>query len=278
PFGGQFPDPFRDLASISRILDWYGTLSVPVHISAFHAPGDFKSNLGYWHRRNWDEELKTEWIQKFYTIAFSKALMRQITYWCAVDKPYQKAKLGLLDVTCSPRESFYALKRLIMENWTTRLNTTTDTNGQVEFRGFAGDYNVSVSTKDSTRNFTIHVDERKSNTYTLNLGRAKVEGVDRPKAEQAIFQAGEAVSRAKAEGRTIYLDRAENFLEDARKALIEENYTQAILLAEEAKYAADNAVTWIVIPAILASAGGALSASVILYRRTRAKKRKPSAL
>jgi len=86
------------------------------------------------------------------------------------------------------------------------------------------------------------------------------------------------VSKAKAEGRTIYLDRAESLLEDARKALVEENCTQAIVLAEESERAADLAVTWLVIPAIMAFAGGILSGSAILFRRVRARKRKPSAL
>jgi len=271
----QIPLPFRDLASVSRILDWYHTLSEPIHVQV-HVPGNFKSNLGYWHRRSWDEELQAEWIEKFYTIAFSKPLMREITYWSARDSDYMKANRGLLDVHYIPRESFYALRRLITENWTTRLHTKTDANGQLEFRGFAGDYNITVSAKDFTPNFTVHVYEGASNAYTINLGRAKAEGVDRAKAERAIAQAGEAVSRAKAEGRTIYLDRAENLLEDAGKALIEENFTQAMLLAEEANRAADLAVTWLVIPAIIAFVGGVLCGSVILYRHVRAKRRKPS--
>lgn len=172
-FGGQFPYPFRDLASISRILDWYGTLSIPVHITAFNAPGDFTSNLGYWHRRSWDEELKIEWIEKFYTIAFSKQPMREITYWFSRDADYFRTKLGLFDVSGQPRESCYALRRLLTENWTTRLHMKTDSNGQLEFRGFAGDYNITVSTKDLTTNFTIHVYEGSDNTYTLKLERVE---------------------------------------------------------------------------------------------------------
>ena len=172
-FGGQFPYPFRDLASISRILDWYGTLSIPIHITAFNAPGDFTSNLGYWHRRSWDEELKIEWIEKFYTIAFSKQPMRQITYWFSKDADYFRTKLGLFDVSNQPRKSCYALRRLLTENWTTRLHMKTDSNGQLEFRGFAGDYSITVSTKDLTTNFTIHVYEGSNNTYTLKLERVE---------------------------------------------------------------------------------------------------------
>jgi len=264
--GLQSPYFFRDLASISRILDWYGTLSKPIHITEFNVPGDFRSNLGYWHKRVWDEELKVEWIKNFYTIAFSKLPMKEITYWEAVDRSSTKAKRGLLDLRDFPTESYYALRKLITEDWTTHLSLKTDSNGQVEFRGFAGDYNVTVSTKDFTANFTIHVNERASDMYTINPGEAE--------AERAIGQAKEAVSKAKAEGRTLNLERAEKLLEDARRALIDENYAQAILLAEEANRAAESAVTWLVIPVIIAFAGSFLTGSVILFRRVRAKRRK----
>jgi len=79
--GPNVPYPFRDLSSISRILDWYGTLSVPIYITEFNVPGNFVSPLGYWHKRSWDESLKSEWIEKFYTIAFSKPNVRMVTYW-----------------------------------------------------------------------------------------------------------------------------------------------------------------------------------------------------
>lgn len=134
--------------------------------------------------------------------------MRQITYWFSKDADYFRTKLGLFDVSDQPRESCYALRRLLTENWTTRLHMKTDSNGQLEFRGFAGDYNITVSTKDLTTNFTIHVYEGSNNKYTLKLERVEK--------------------------------------------------------------------TWLIIPAIIAFAGGVLSGSVILYRRVRAKKRKSS--
>jgi len=172
--GERVPYPFRDLASISHILDWYDTLSVPIHITEVNAPGNFTSQLGFWHQRSWDERLKVEWIEKFYTIAYSKPHIKEITYCSPRDEPFIRAETGLLSVSYVPRESFYALKRLITENWTTRLNMKTDANGQIEFRGFAGDYNITVSAENLTKNFTIHVFEGESNTYQIKFDRNKV--------------------------------------------------------------------------------------------------------
>jgi endo-1,4-beta-xylanase len=160
---------FRDLGSISRIFDWYNTLGVPVHITDFFASGQFSTQLGYWHKSSWDEDLKSEWIKEFYTIAFSKPLVKQITYWDSVDQDFMTTEPGLLDANYVPRESFYALKRLITEDWTTRLVGKTDENGQVMFRGFAGDYAITIMTKNGLVNSTIHVDEQASQAYMIKM-------------------------------------------------------------------------------------------------------------
>jgi len=258
--GPNVPYPFRDLSSISRILDWYGNLSVPVYITEFNAPGQFTSPLGYWHKRSWDESLKSEWIEKFYTIAFSKTNVRMVTYWSAVDAAAQNIERGLLDAYSHPRQSYYTVKRLITDDWTTRLRTKTDANGQVQFRGFAGNYTVTIGTKNGAFNFTIHVNEQASQSFTVNLGRAN--------AEHAIAEATEAVNKARREGRTIFLDKAEDLLEDSQKALSEANYDQATVLAEEANQTANGAMSWLIMPAI-AVAGVAVAAGVLLRRRAK---------
>ena len=269
-YGAQSPYFFRDLASISRLLDWYGTLSKPIHITEFNVPGNFESNLGYWHNRSWDETLKTEWIKRFYTIAFSKPLLKEITYWSAIDQPYMRANRGLLDSHDSPRESYYALKSLITGNWTTRLTRNTDATGQVSFRGFAGNYTITIRTENGLVNSTIHVNEQTSQVYTIKVGRAPTSAVTRMEAEQAIVKATEAVSKAKTEGRTILLNKGESLLQDAERALAEENYTQAILSAQEANQAAESAVTWLVVPVAVVFVG--LAVAVIVWLRKRAKK------
>jgi hypothetical protein len=265
--GFQSPYFFRDLASISRLLDWYGTLSKPIHITEFNVPGNFESNLGYWHNRSWDETLKTEWIKRFYTIAFSKPLLKEITYWSAIDQPYMRANRGLLDSHHSPRESYYALKSLITGNWTTHLTLNTDANGQVSFRGFAGNYTIMINTKNSPINSTIHVSEQTSQAYTIKIGQPSTHVAGMVEAEQAIANATEAVNKAKTEGRTILLDKAESLLQDAERALAEENYTQAILSAQEASQAAESAVTWLVMPAVVAFAGVIVSVAMLLRKR-----------
>jgi len=174
--GRATPYSFRDLASISRLLDWYGTLNVPMYIHSFSASTNYTSPLGYWHRRSWDDYLQAEWIEKFYTIAFSKKNMKEITYVLDPLTGKMTSDRGLLswddaNQSCVPRQSFYTLKSLITEKWTTRLETETDVNGEVHFRGFAGNYNITVRDKGLAKNFTIHVFEGESNAYQIRFDR-----------------------------------------------------------------------------------------------------------
>jgi hypothetical protein len=266
--GPDIPYPFRDLSSISRILDWYGTLSIPIYITEFDVPGNFASPLGYWHKRSWDESLKSEWIEKFYTIAFSKTNVRMVTYWSAADVASQKIERGLLDAYSQPRQSYYTLKKLITDDWTTRLGMKTDANGQVQFRGFAGNYTITIGTKNGGVNSTIHVSEQTSQEYTINMGQFPTGNLVRAKAEQTIAEATEAVNKAKTEGRTIFLNKAEDLLKESQKALSEANYDQATVLAEEANQAANGAMSWLIMPAI-AVAGVAVAAGVLLRRRAK---------
>jgi len=262
--------PFRDLASLSRLLDWYGTLSVPVEITAFNAPSNYTSTLGYWHRRAWDEQLQAEWVEKFYTIAFSKPRVAAIGYQDPKDQTYMVTGRGLLTASNVPRESYYALKNLITKNWTTKLSMRADANGQAQFRGFAGNYTITIRTENGLVNSTIHVSEQTSQAYTIRIGQPSTNAVTKVEAEQAIAKAAEAVSKAKTEGRTILLDKAESLLQDARKALSEENYGQATVLAGEANQAADSAATWLIIPVAVVSIG--LVLAVIVWLRKRARK------
>jgi hypothetical protein len=195
--------------------------------------------------------------------------MTEMNYVAALDKVDLEAGRGILNADHSPKKSFHALERLITEKWTTRLNKETDENGQVEFRGFAGNYSIIITTRNGALNSTIHLNEQASQAYTIKTSQSPKINLSETKAEQAITNATEAVNKAKTEGRTMFLDKAEGLLRDSQKALVEENYDQATLLAEEANQAADSAVTWLVIPVVAVFAGIVVSAVVLLRKCTK---------
>lgn len=125
--GIQLYYPSRDLLEISRMIDRFARFGKPVHVTEVAVPssaeGDPHSHwkgpnavraMGWWHRP-WDEELQAEWVEKFYTICYSKPLLEAVTWWDFAD--YRPGHFfphgGYLDHEYVPKKSFFRLKRLI---------------------------------------------------------------------------------------------------------------------------------------------------------------------
>jgi len=75
---------------------------------------------------------------------------------------------GLLHADLSPKPAYLALKELI-DSWTTSGNGTTDDNGELFFRGFAGDYDVTVETVDGrSLEARIHINEQRESEIIIS--------------------------------------------------------------------------------------------------------------
>ena len=55
---------------------------------------------------------------------------------------------GLLRFDMSPKPAYLRLKKLITEEWNTSLESSSDENGYIYFRGFYGDYEVEIETEN----------------------------------------------------------------------------------------------------------------------------------
>lgn len=122
--GVQLYYPALDMMEISRIIDRYAKLGKPIHItelgvssatgpdrkSNFYKTEDFSKLLGEWHRP-WDEQTQADWIEQFYTIAYSKTSVEAITYTHITDQFWPFGGLYRRDFVAKP--SFGRLKRLI---------------------------------------------------------------------------------------------------------------------------------------------------------------------
>ena len=60
---------------------------------------------------------------------------------------------GLLRFDMSEKPAYKRLKHLIKEVWTTNEEFTADENGEVQFRGFYGEYEVTAGGKTYQVNF-----------------------------------------------------------------------------------------------------------------------------
>jgi len=102
---------------------------------------------------------QAEQAEQFYTVLFSHPAVEAITWWDFSDQgAWQRAPAGWLDRDMNPKPVFETMRRLIKQRWWTRLERTTDGRGEVAFRGFRGEYRVTVHTPDgrtATKDFTL---------------------------------------------------------------------------------------------------------------------------
>jgi len=159
-----------DLVSLSVLIDQYSNFGKPIFFREHQAPSTQVAGSCWWHRP-WDEQTQAEYVEKFYTLMFSKPLMEGIG-WSTGFTDDQAEKLGclsggLLDANFKPKPSYFALKNLI-GSWKTTGTGVTNENGEFELRGFAGDYDITLVSSDGRSCRTkIHIFEQECDEVTI---------------------------------------------------------------------------------------------------------------
>lgn len=132
--GVQMYFPTRDLADSMLLIDRFGELGRPVHVTetgATSGPSPASVKLDTvplptepyaWHR-HWDEELQAEWAESLYTLAYSRPYVKAISWYDFVDPHSYIRNGGLLRSPAGDRKpAFDRLKRL-QARWSARPET-----------------------------------------------------------------------------------------------------------------------------------------------------------
>lgn len=122
------------------VWDKMGILSkvgLPIHLSeiTITSPGDDERG----------REIQAVIARNLYRLWFSIEKMMGITWWNIVDDcgaPGEPTISGLFTRNMEPKPSYYALNKLINEEWKTRTTIKVDEEGNATFRGFKGRYRV----------------------------------------------------------------------------------------------------------------------------------------
>jgi hypothetical protein len=86
---------------------------------------------------------------RIYTHLFSHPAVEAITWWDFSDRgAWKQAPAGLLRQDMTPKPVYDALADLIRHRWWTKEALTTGENGEASFRGFLGDYTVTIAKGD----------------------------------------------------------------------------------------------------------------------------------
>ncbi|HWL93169.1 MAG TPA: hypothetical protein VNT79_06515 [Phycisphaerae bacterium] len=110
---GESGGAARDLMQISSLLDRYGALGKPIHVTAAGVPStNGAATDGHWHGA-WSPDVQASWMREFYQIALSKPFVETVTCARLIDGSEAN---GVLDVDCKPKPAYQeilGLKRQI---------------------------------------------------------------------------------------------------------------------------------------------------------------------
>lgn len=147
---------YLNVPSMLEILDIYDRYGYPMHISEITIPGSGQSAE--------NEEIQAYLVEQLYKTWFATRNMKSIVWWNLADGYAAYAPLGsnegenrcgggLLRFDMSKKPAYDVLDNLINREWNTSFDSEIGANGELTFRGFFGDYEISLNGKT----YTVHL-------------------------------------------------------------------------------------------------------------------------
>jgi len=152
--GIQAHAPTTDAFPLDRVwavLDEYAALGKELHITEFTPTSSGVKVTGAPWRDRWTQQEQADYAEKFYRVCFSHPAVTAISWWDFADNTgIFVAGGGLLQRDMTPKPAYEALRKLIKEEWHTRVTTRTDADGKATLAGYYGDYAVTATQGDKT--------------------------------------------------------------------------------------------------------------------------------
>jgi len=126
------------------------------------------------------EYVQSEILRNIYSIFFSRPAMEAVIYWNFVDGYAAWAPIGdmtkgentyyggLLRHDMSEKPAYKTLKKLVNEEWHTDTRIAAK-NGVAKFRGFDGNYKVTVTADGKKYEKDLIISKKANNNYTIEL-------------------------------------------------------------------------------------------------------------
>lgn len=158
---------------IWHVCERFAQFGVPLHFTETTVVSGAKPKTqgGSWRTTEQGEARQARETVRFYTMLFSHPAVEAITWWDFSDQgAWKGAPSGWLRVDMSPKPVFHEMKRLIKGRWWTRLDAKTDAKGEVRFRGFKGEYAITVKRGEEGKPVRATLDLGKTGRATVKLG------------------------------------------------------------------------------------------------------------
>jgi endo-1,4-beta-xylanase len=161
---------------IWTICQDYAKFGVPLHFTETTllsgANGwNLTANGKSWPSTVEGEKRQADEVERVYTMLFSHPAVAAITWWDFSDRSaWQQAPAGLLRADMSAKPAYLRLHDLITNRWWSRTRIRTDANGKALFRGFLGEYQVTVRIPPNGEAVAhMILKKRSANTLTVKL-------------------------------------------------------------------------------------------------------------
>ena len=135
------------LGMVRSVLDRYAALGKDLHITEFTPASSGQPITGSPVTGLWDEDAQADYAVEFYRACFAHPAVAAITWWDLSDQGSWLPGGGLLRRDLSPKPVYRALHELTHGEWRTCVSGRTDSRGRFGFRGFFGDYAVTVTSQ-----------------------------------------------------------------------------------------------------------------------------------
>ncbi len=166
-------------------LDWvwaicerYRELGTPIHFTEVTVlSGDVKLDSDWQSfRPGWEttadgENTQAAYTEALYRLLFSHPSVQAITWWDFSDLgAWQGAPAGLLRKDMTPKPAYNRLMKLIHQEWWTREEIKTDFLGQASFRGFYGQYRLTVLREGTQVEKIVYLKRGQRNVFEIQVG------------------------------------------------------------------------------------------------------------
>jgi len=152
-----------------EVCEQFAQFGKPLHFTETTVISGPKNNQE-WVTTPEGEKNQAEQVTEFYRVLFSHPAVEAVTWWDFTDQnAWQRAPAGLVRADMTPKPVYDELQKLIKGTWWTKAEATAEAEGQVQFRGFLGDYQISAQVAGKTLSGTFRLDKTATETIEISL-------------------------------------------------------------------------------------------------------------
>ena len=169
------------LDKVWRLCEKYSRLGLPLHFTEVTVlSGERRQKINTaspeqnqpWPSTEQGEKEQAEYAEKFYKLLFSHPAVDAITWWDFSDRgAWLFAPAGLVRADLEPKPAYLRLHHLIREEWWTDFKGETDSNGELSFRGFCGEYKLEFQDGSAPARFAIDCKNKKAQKFEFRVKR-----------------------------------------------------------------------------------------------------------